>query len=158
MSAKPIPDGYDSLIPYLVVRNAAKAIEFYKELFGATEKERMTCPDRPLIMHAEIKIRNHVLMLGDENPEFNVFSPQATNSPPPVSVFIYVPDVDEVYDKAVKMGSKGIMPPKDMFWGDRYARFVDPFGHHWAVATHKKDCTPAELAAGAAEWFKERAG
>jgi PhnB protein len=157
MTTKPIPDGYDSLIPYLVVRNAAKAIEFYKELFGATEKERMTYPGSDKIMHAEIKIRDHVLMLGDENPSFGSRSPQAMDGPPPASVFIYVPDVDALYEKAVRLGAKGLMPPGDMFWGDRYGKFVDPFGHHWGIATHQKDCTQAELQAGAAEWFKKMA-
>jgi len=156
MSTNPIPDGYDSLIPYLVVRDAAKAIDFYKELFGATELQRMPYPDRPLLMHAEIKIRNHVLMLGDENPEMNVLSPKSLKGPPPISVFLYVPDVDGVFSKAVSLGSTPQLPPTDMFWGDRYAKFVDPFGHHWAIATRKKVMTPAEMAAGAAEFFKKR--
>jgi len=157
MPAKPIPDGYDSLIPYLVVRNAAKAIEFYGKLFGATQIERMDAPDGSRIMHAELKIRGHVLMLGDENPQMNIFSPQSMQGPPPVSVFIYVPDVDRVFAKAVELGSKPIMPPADMFWGDRYGRFVDPFGHNWAVATHTKDLTKEEMAQAAANFFKQHA-
>jgi PhnB protein len=156
MITKPIPDGYDSLIPYLVVRNAAKAIDFYKELFGATEKERMTYPDSPRIMHAEIKIRDHVLMLSDENPECGALSPLSFNGSPPASVFLYVKDADAVFEKAVKLGAKGVMSPEDMFWGDRYGRFVDPFGHHWSVATHKRDVSHADMIAGAAEMFQHR--
>ena len=156
MNAKPIPDGYDALIPYLVVRGAAKAIDFYKQLFGATELLRMAYPGSTLIAHAEIKIRNHVLMLGDENPQMQCLSPLSLNGPSPVGVMIYVPNVDEVFNKAVSLGAKPIMPPMDMFWGDRYGKFTDPFGHQWAVATHIKDLTPDEIAKGAAEAFKQK--
>lgn len=144
------------MIPYLVVRDAAKAIDFYKELFGATELLRMTHPDRPLIMHAEIKIRDHVLMLGDENPQGNVLSPLSLNGPSPVSVMLYVKDVDAVFNKAVSLGAKPVLPPMDMFWGDRFGKFVDPFGHLWSVATHQEDLTPEEMAKGAAEAFKHQ--
>jgi PhnB protein len=157
MTTKPIPDGYDALIPYLVVRGASKAIDFYKELFGATELQRMPYPDKPdVLAHAEIKIRNNVLMLGDENPQMNVLSPQSLNGPSPVSVMIYVPDVDAVFKKAASMGVKVIMPPMDMFWGDRFGKFVDPFGHQWAVATHTKDLTPEQIAKGAQAAFAEK--
>ena len=156
MPTKPIPDGYDSLIPYLVVRNAAKAIEFYQKLFDATQIERMDYPDGSRVVHAELKIRGHVLMLGDENPQMNILSPQSLNGPPPCSVFIYVPDVDRVFAKAVELGSKAVMPPTEMFWGDRYGKFVDPFGHHWAVATRVKELSKEEMARGAAEFFKRR--
>src|SRR5437867_12415574 len=120
MSAKAIPDGFDGLIPSKVVRDAAKAIEFYKEVFGATEIMRMNYPDSPKIAHAEIKIRNHVLMLGDENPQIGAVAPQPTATPPPASVMLYVDDVDAVFKKAVGKGAKSMMPPMDMFWGDRY--------------------------------------
>ena len=157
MTTKPIPDGYDALIPYLVVRGASKAIDFYTELFGATELHRMPYPDKPdVLAHAEIKIRNNVLMLGDENPQMNVLSPQSLNGPSPVSVMIYVPDVDAVFKKAASMGVKVIMPPMDMFWGDRFGKFVDPFGHQWGVATHTKDLTPEQIAKGAQAAFAEK--
>jgi PhnB protein len=157
MTAKPIPDGYDALIPYLVVRGASKAIDFYKQLFGATELHRMPYPNNPeMLAHAEIKIRDHVLMLGDENAQMNCLSPQSLNGPSPVSVMIYVPDVDATFKKASAMGVNVMMPPTDMFWGDRFAKFIDPFGHLWAVATHKKDVTPEELAKGAAAAFAEK--
>jgi PhnB protein len=152
----PIPDGYHTITPFIVVNDGAKAIEFYKELFGATELHRMTCPESAQVMHAEIKIRNHVLMLGDENPEMNCYGPLSLNKPSPVSIMIYVNDVDALFSKAVTMGAKGSMPPMDMFWGDRFGKFVDPFGHQWAVATHIKDVTPEEMAKGAEEMFKEK--
>ena len=157
MSAKPIPDGYDALTPYLVVRNADKAIEFYKELFGATELVRMRSPDGKSVMHAELKIRNSVLMLADEHPRMNVFAPDPSGKPPPVSIFWYVPDVDALFKKAVSLGAKALMPPMDMFWGDRFGKFADPFDHHWAVATHQKDLTPQEMAKGGEEWAKQQA-
>src|SRR5882672_2553466 len=109
MSAKPIPDGYDSLIPSLCVRDASKAIEFYKDVFGATELSRMNYPDSPKIAHAEIKIRNHVLMLGDENAQMGVLAPQAGAAAPPASVMVYVTDVDATFNKAVGKGAKAVM-------------------------------------------------
>src|SRR6185295_16599501 len=127
MSAKPIPDGYDTLIPSMIVRDAAKAIEFYQEVFGATEMMRMNYPGSPKIAHAEIKIRNHLLMLGDENPQMGALAPQPGGRPPASSVMLYVPDIDAVFSKALSRGAKGIMPPMDMFWGDRYGKFIDPF-------------------------------
>lgn len=153
MSAKPVPDDYDALVPYFIVRDAAKAIEFYKEVLGATELVRMPTPDGKKVMHAEIKIRGHVLMLGEENPQMGALAPQP-GATPPASVMFYVQDVDAVFNKAVAKGAKGLMPPMDMFWGDRYGKFVDPFGHLWGVATHKKDVSADEMAKGAAEWAK----
>jgi uncharacterized glyoxalase superfamily protein PhnB len=157
MSAKPIPDGYDAFTPYLVVRNASKAIDFYKELFGATELMRMPSPDGKSVMHAELKIRNSVIMLADENPQMNVFAPDPSGKPPPVSVMWYAPDVDAIFKKAVSMGAKGIMPPMDMFWGDRFCKFADPFGHHWGIATHQKDLSPADMAKAGQEWAQQQA-
>src|SRR6266446_4783660 len=108
MSAKTIPDGYDALIPCAIVRDAAKAIEFYKEVFGATELMRMPYPDSPKIAHAELKIRGHVLMLGDENPQMGAFAPTSVGTPPSASVMIYVPDVDAVFNKALAKGAKSM--------------------------------------------------
>jgi PhnB protein len=155
MSAKPIPDGYDALIPSVIVRDANKAIEFYKEVFGADELMRMNYPNSPKIAHAELKIRNHVLMLGDENPQMGAVAPQ-TGAPPSSSVMLYVSDTDAIFNKAVSKGAKAMMPPMDMFWGDRYAKFVDPFGHLWGIATHKRDVSPDDMAKGAAEWGKQK--
>jgi PhnB protein len=155
MHTKPIPDGYDALIPCAIVRDAAKAIEFYRDVFGATEAMRMTYPGSEKIAHAEIKIRNHVLMLGDENPQMGAMAPSGTGYPP-ASVMIYVEDVDTLYNKALAKGAKSLMPPTDMFWGDRYGKFVDPFGHLWGVATHTKDVTPEVCAKAMAEWRPDK--
>src|SRR5436309_5875056 len=156
MSAKPIPDGYDALMPSVIVRDANKAIDFYKEVFGATELMRMNYPDSSKIAHAEIKIRDHVLMLGDENPQMGALAPQPSNAMPSTSVMIYVQDVDATLNKAVSKGGKTTMPAMDMFWGDRYGKFLDPFGHHWGVATHKKDASPEDCAKATAEWGKQK--
>ncbi len=156
MNTKAIPEGHDALIPSKIVRDAAKAIEFYKEVFGATEVMRMNCPDSSRIAHAEIKIRNHVMMLGDESPEMGAFAPKMDGQMPSSSVMIYVEDVDAVIKKAQAKGAKIVMPVMDMFWGDRYGKFLDPFGHLWGVATHTKDVTPEECAKAMAEWEKEK--
>jgi len=156
MSAKPIPDGYDSLLPSLIVRDAAKAIDFYKDVFGATELMRMNYPDSPKIAHAELKIRNHVMMLGDECPEMGVVAPKLGGPTPPRSTMIYVADVDATFQKALSKGATPAMPPMDMFWGDRYGKFVDPFGHLWGVATHKKDVSPEECDEGMKNWGKAK--
>jgi PhnB protein len=156
MSTKPIPDGYDSLIPYLVVNDAARAIEFYKQVFGATELSRMNYPGGTREAHAELKIRNHVMMLGDECQEMGVRAPKANADQPPSGVMIYVTDTDALYNKALRLGAKGIMAPADMFWGDRYAKFLDPFGHQWSLGTHQRDVSPEECAKAMAEWGKEK--
>jgi len=154
---KPIPDGYDALVPYFVVRGAVKAIEFYKAVFGATELLRMPSPDGTKIGHAELKIRGHVLMLGDENPQMGAVAPQPNGPPPPVGLMFYVEDVDALFNLAISKGAKALMPPTDMFWGDRYGKFLDPFGHLWSVATHIKDVPPEEMAKGAEEWSRKNA-
>src|SRR5262249_8804268 len=156
MSAKPIPDGYDALIPSVIVRDAAKAIQFYEDVFGATEKMRMPYPNSSKIAHAELQIRNHVLMLGDENPQMGAVAPAPNAPPPPTAVMVYVHNVAAVFSKAVSKGAKAVMPPMDMFWGDRYGKFQDPFGHLWGVATHKKDVSQEEMSRGAAEWGKQK--
>ena len=153
---KAVPEGYDSLIPVLTVRGGANAIDWYKKLFGATEKMRMTMPHDPQkVGHAEIVVYGHVLMLNDENPQWGTQSPLSITGPSPVTVMIYVPDVDALFAKAQSLGAKPLMPPADMFWGDRFAKFEDPFGHRWAIATHTKDLTPEEMAKGAEEAFKK---
>src|ERR1051325_7299183 len=156
MSTKAIPDGYDVLIPCAIVRDAAAAIEFYKQVFGATEVLRMNYPDSPKIAHAELKIRGHVLMLGDECPQMGIVAPPPGGAMPPASVMIYVQDVDAVFKQALSQGATTVMPPTDMFWGDRYGKFMDPFGHLWGVATHTRDMTPDEIAKGAAAWGKQQ--
>src|SRR5215831_8409351 len=147
MTTKAIPDGYDSLIPSLIVSDGARAIDFYKNVFGATEMMRMNYPQSQKIAHAELKIRNNVFMLGDECPEMGARAPQLNAAnPPSSSVFVYVPDVDATYQKALSQGARSVMPPTDMFWGDRYGKFIDPFGHQWGVATKVREVSPEECA------------
>lgn len=143
--APPIPKGYESLLPYLVIRDVAKAIEFYQQLFAAEELMRVPYPGGATIMHAELKIRNTVLMLGDEAPHFGIVSPETLGGSP-VSIMLYVEDVDAVFARAVQLGVKTLMSPGDMFWGDRLCKFADPFGHLWMIATQKEDPDPAEVA------------
>jgi PhnB protein len=152
MTTKAIPEGYDSLIPALIVRDAARAIEFYREVFGAIELLRMPNSDGSKIAHAELKVRNSVLMLGDECPQMGAFAPPIEGSAPCSSIFLYVPGVDDVYQRAISCGAKVVMPPADMFWGDRMGKFIDPFGHQWGIATHIKDVSPEACAKAAAEW------
>lgn len=143
MSVKPVPDGYHTVIPYLVVRGASDAIAFYGKALGATELVRMPGPGGA-VMHAELKIGDSVVMLTDENPEMGSVSPATLNGTP-VSVFLYVPDVDALFGQAVAAGATALMPPTDMFWGDRFGKLKDPFGHEWAMATHIEDVTPEEM-------------
>lgn len=133
-----------AVTPHLVCRGAAEAIEFYKRAFGAVEEMRLPAPDGRL-MHASIKIGAARIMLVDENPEWGSLSPLALRGSP-VTVHLYVDDVDAVFERAVAAGATAKMPVSDMFWGDRYGALVDPFGHHWSIATHKRDMTAEEIA------------
>ena len=142
-AVKPIPDGYPILAPYLAIRDAAKAIEFYKKAFSATERMRLAGPDGK-VMHAEIEIAGGFLMLCDEFPEWGMFSPQHLGGSP-VVLHIYVPDVDALFKQAEAAGCTVSMPPKDQFYGDRSGRLTDPFGHIWSFATHVEDVNPAEM-------------
>ncbi len=136
-----IPPGYHTVTPYLVLSDASRAIDFYKQAFGAQELARMATPDGK-IGHAEIKIGDSIVMLSDEM--MGNKSPQTLGGSP-VSLFIYVDDVDSVFNRAVKAGAKSDMPPADMFWGDRYGKLTDPFGHLWGLATHVEDVAPQEM-------------
>jgi PhnB protein len=144
MAVKPIPEGYHTLTPSLTIRGATDAIDFYKRAFGAVELMRMPGSGGKL-MHAEIRIGDSVLMLSDEFPDMGGKSPQALGGSP-VYLFVYVDDVDAVFKRAVDAGAQVRMPLADMFWGDRFGRVVDPFGHEWGLATHKEDLTPQEIA------------
>jgi PhnB protein len=154
--AKPVPDGYRTVTPYLVVKGAARAIEFYKTAFGAREKERMAGPDGASVMHAELEFGDSVVMLSDEFPGANVRSPQSLGGTS-ASVFLYVPDVDAAFQRAVAAGAKPVMPLRDMFWGDRFGKVLDPFGHEWGMATHKEDVPPAEMERRAREFMAKAA-
>jgi PhnB protein len=140
--AKPIPEGYHSVTPYLVVKGAAAAIDYYKKAFGATELFRMPMPGGK-IGHAEIKIGNSPVMLADEHPEMGAVAPQPPGSP--VGLMIYCEDVDTVFKRAIAAGGKVERDVKDQFYGDRSGTLTDPFGHKWTVATHKEDVSSEEM-------------
>ena len=141
---KPIPDGHRTVTPYLTVQGAAKAIEFYKRAFGAHDEGRMDSPDGKRVIHAEIRIGDSMVMLSDEFPGMGPRSPQVLGGTT-ASIFLYVPDVDASFKRAVDAGAKALMPPTDMFWGDRFGKLVDPFGHEWAMATHQEDLSDEEI-------------
>lgn len=143
-TVKPIPEGMHSLTPHLVCAGAADAIHFYKAAFGAIELARLPGP-KGLLMHAMLRIGDSALMLVDEFPDWGVFGPKALKGSP-VTVHLFVEDVDAVVARAVAAGARVTMPVADMFWGDRYGKLEDPFGHHWSVATHQRDLSPAEIA------------
>ena len=138
-----IPQGMHSVTPHLICAGAAKAIEFYKQAFGAEEGARLPGPDGRL-MHASVKIGDSQVMLVDEMPEWGALGPKALKGSP-VTIHIYVEDVDALVARAVKAGAKVTMPVAEQFWGDRYGKLEDPFGHHWSVATHVRDVTPEEM-------------
>jgi len=140
--AKAIPEGFHSVTPHLIIKGASEAIEFYKKAFGAEEIARMPGPGGS-IMHAEIIIGDSHIMLNDEFPSFGKLAPKSIGGTP-VTLHLYVNDVDGMFDRAVKAGAKVTMPIADMFWGDRYGQIEDPFGHQWSLATHKEDVTPEE--------------
>jgi PhnB protein len=138
-----IPEGYHTVTPYLYVKDAARAIEFYQKVFGATELFRMDAPGGK-IGHAEIKIGDSHIMLADEFPDMDARSPQAIGGSP-VGLLLYVEDVDAVAASAVSAGAKLLEPLEDKFYGDRMGKLQDPFGHIWAIATHMEDVSPEEL-------------
>jgi len=142
-SVKPIPDGYHSITPYLIIKGAAEAIEYYKKSFGAVELFRMAAPDGK-IGHAEIKIGDSPIMLADEYPEMGFLSPKTLGGSP-VGIMIYVPDVDTVYKQSLAAGGEEIKPLQDQFYGDRSGTLKDPFGHVWTIATHKEDVSEEEM-------------
>jgi PhnB protein len=145
----PIPDGYPRVTPYLSIDGASAAIDFYSKVFGATERVRMPDPDGR-IGHAELQLGDSVIMLADEYPEMGIRGPKAVGGTP-VTISVYVEDVDDVFDRAVELGAKGLHQVEDQFYGDRSGQFEDPFGHRWSVASHIEDVPPDEMAKRAAE-------
>ena len=139
---KPIPEGYHSLTPYLIVDGGAEALEYYKTAFGATELFRMEHEGK--IGHAEMKIGDSCFMLGDQNEQMGYKGPKAYGGSP-ISLMIYVDDCDAIYNKAIEAGGTEIKPLQDQFYGDRSGTLTDPFGHMWTVATHKEDVSPEEM-------------
>jgi PhnB protein len=156
MAVKPIPEGYHSLQTYLAVEDASKAIEFYKEAFGAEETIRMPGPDGK-IAHAELQIGDSKLMLSDPFPQSNV-QPPSERGGPTGSVFMYVDDVDATFEQARSAGAEVVMPLEDMFWGDRFGTLTDPSGHVWSIATHKEDLSDEEMAERSKAAMAEMAG
>lgn len=151
---KPIPEGFHTLAPHVIVRDGNQAIAFYKKAFGAEVRMCVPGPGGQGIMHAEIQIGDSVFMLCDEFPKMGVHSPQKFGGSP-VTLHLYVEDADKVFDQAVAAGATAKMPLQDMFWGDRYGKVTDPFGHEWSIATHKQDLTPEEIARASEAAFSE---
>ena len=145
MTVKPKPEGYHTATPYLIIQGAAKAIEFYKQAFGAIELMRLDAPGEK-IGHAEIKIGDSIIMLADEHPEMGFRSPQALGGTP-VSLMLYVEDSDAMFAQAIAAGGTVQRPIQDQFYGDRSGQMIDAFGHVWTISTHKEDLTPAEIEA-----------
>jgi PhnB protein len=153
---KPIPDGYHSITPYLFIRGAAGAIDFYKAVLGATEVLRMPGPTGR-ITHAELKIGDSIVMLSDENPKVGAMSPQTAGGVS-ISLHVYLENVDDVVQKAVDHGAKLLRPVTDQFYGDRTGTLLDPFGHMWTIATHVEDVSEEELRKRASAARSQSAG
>ena len=147
---KAIPDGYEGVTPYLICKNAEAAIDFYKKAFGAEELFRIGQPG--MVGHAELKIGNAIIMMADEHPEMGAVSPQSLGGTP-VSLMVYIEDVDAFTEKAVAAGLEVLRPVQDQFYGDRSGQFKDPFGHVWAFATHIEDVSPEDMNTRAAAMY-----
>lgn len=154
-SLTPVPNGQHTLTPYLKIRGVKKALEFYKKAFGAEEAYHLDGPGGT-IMHAEMRLGDSKIMMTDENPQWNCMSPQAVGNTT-VTIHMYVPDVDAVFAQAVAAGAKADMPPQDMFWGDRFGKVTDPFGHEWTIATPKEKLSPQQMAERAKVAFEQMA-
>jgi PhnB protein len=151
---KAIPEGYHSVTPMFVFKDARKAIEFYKRAFGAQERFTMPGPDGKGVMHAEVRIGTSIIMMGEENPQQPCKSAETIGGSP-VSFYIYLENVDEAFRIALEAGAEARMPVADMFWGDRVGTVQDPFGYNWTLATHVKDLTPQEIQQGAQAAFAQ---
>lgn len=141
---KPIPEGFHTITPHLNVKNGAAAIEFYTKAFGAEVRRVVHGPDGKMIMHADLKIGDSILMLVDEMPDWNVRSPLSLGGSP-VTIHLYVTNADAAFQRAVDAGAKVTMPLDNQMWGDRYGQVVDPFGHNWSIAQHIEDPSPEEI-------------
>ncbi len=152
-NVNPIPEGFHTITPHIVTKDTNAAIEFYKKAFGAEEILRVPGPDGKSVMHAEVKIGNSIIMMCDEFPEMDNCRAPASLNGTTCTLTLYVTDCDATFKQATDAGAKPVMPPVDMFWGDRYSKVSDPFGHSWAIATHVKDLTPEEICKAAQEAF-----
>ncbi len=148
-NVQPIPEGYPQVTPYLCVDGAEAAIEFYRSVFGATERMRMGAPGGR-VGHAELQLGDSLIMLADEFPEMGNVGPKSVGGTP-VTISVYTEDVDAVFDRAIKAGAKELRAVETQFYGDRSGQFEDPFGHRWSVATHVEDVAPDEMERRAAE-------
>ena len=149
MAVKPIPDGYPRVTPYLIADPASTAIDFYKDVFGARERMRMPSPGGR-VGHAELELGDSLIMLADEHPESGAQSPKSVGGTP-VTINVYVEDVDAVFERALAAGATSLRAPEDQFYGDRMGQFEDPFGHRWSVGTHVEDVAPEEMEKRAAD-------
>jgi uncharacterized glyoxalase superfamily protein PhnB len=149
---KTIPEGYQTVTPMLIVKDARKAIDFYQRAFGAVARLVMPNPDGQGVMHVELQVGSSIIMMGEEHPQEACKSAETLGSSP-VSFYVYLDDVDEAYRKALDAGVTVNMPLEEMFWGDRAGTVQDPFGYSWTLATHVKDLTPEEIRKGAEAFF-----
>jgi PhnB protein len=156
MAVKPIPEGYHTATPYIIVDGGAAALDYYKKAFGAREIMRFPGPGGK-IMHAEIQVGDSIMMLADEHPQMGALSPKTLGGSA-ISIMLYVEDVDSMFNKAVAAGGKVIRAVTDQFYGDRAGTFEDPFGHKWTISTHTEDVPPDEMARRAEAAMKERPG
>jgi PhnB protein len=156
MAVKAIPDGYHSVTPYLIIKGADRAIDFYNKVFGASQRMRMDGPNGT-VGHAEIEIDGSAIMLADEFPDMGFRSPQSLGGAG-VSLHLYVKDVDACFNRAVAAGAKALRPVQDQFYGDRSGTLEDPFGHVWTISTHKEDLSPEEIHKRSEAFMKQQAG
>ncbi|MCI4320322.1 MAG: VOC family protein [Thermoplasmata archaeon] len=154
---KPIPKGYHALTPSLVVNGATDALSWYKKVFGGKVGVNLPAPDGKSVVHAEITIGDSIFFVSDEDPNLGARSPRTLGGTAG-GIHVYTANADATFKKAIAAGAKSTMPPTDMFWGDRYAQFTDPFGHSWAVATHQEDVPPREMAKRAEAWAAQMVG
>lgn len=152
-----IPEGFHSVTPMFMFKDSRKAIEFYKRAFGAEERFVMPGPDGTGVMHAELRVGDSIIMMGDENPQ-NPCKSAETMGGSPVGFYLYVENVDKAFQRALEAGGEVRMPVADMFWGDRVGSVQDPFGYGWMLATHTRDLTPQEMEEGARAFFARTAG
>ena len=150
---KPVPDGFRTVTPHIVIDGAAKALDFYKKAFGAEELYRMPSPDGKKLMHASMKIGDSMIMLCDDFPEYGKARAPKKLGGSPVTIHLYVQDADAAWKRAVDAGAQVGMELQDMFWGDRYGTLTDPFGHEWAIASKNQDLTPEQVSAAAKKAF-----
>lgn len=154
---KSIPDGYHAVTPSLTLKNSEKALEFYQKAFGAKVLDTFPNPNGPGITHAVMQVGDSIIMMGDEMPGPNFPRSAETLAASPISLYLYVSDVDAVFKQAVAAGGMVIMPVEEMFWGDRAGTIKDPFGYSWMIATHKRDLTKDEVLAGAKVFYTKAA-